>query len=140
MSRIFLFILAAALAASCTRTEDAEHQPSVAQAPGATEALRTMLEGYDGLELIVTDLVIPPDAPAPRHYHPGEELVYMIKGSAIHVEDGQPDRLVTAGEAFVIPRGAVHAPRGGPLGARAILVHVVPAGEEVRVLVGEKTE
>ena len=140
MRGIFLFAVLASLAASCARTEDAEHQPSVAQVPGATEALRTTLEAHDGLDLIVTDLVIPPDGASPRHYHPGEELVYMIEGSAIHVEDGQPDRLVTAGEAVVIPRGAVHAPRGGPLGARSILVHVVPAGEEVRVLVGEKTE
>lgn len=136
--RRILFFIVAVFTASCGAPQQTADTPDrqAARPPGATEALRATLEGYDGLELIVTDLVIPPDGVAPRHFHPGEELVYVIEGSAVHVEDGQPERTLTAGDAVVIAPGAIHAPRGGPEGARAILVHVVPAGEEARVLAG----
>jgi quercetin dioxygenase-like cupin family protein len=105
--------------------------------PGSNEMLRSPLSGAEGLEVIISDVVIPPEATVPRHYHPGEEFVYVIEGSAVHVEEGQPDRVVQAGEALVIPPGVAHAPRGGPEGARAIVFRVHVEGAEERTLVDE---
>jgi len=105
--------------------------------PGSNEMLRSALSGAEGLEVIISDVVIPPEATVPRHYHPGEEFVYVIEGSAVHVEAGQPDRIVQAGEALVIPPGVEHAPRGGPEGARAIVFRVHVEGAEERTLVDE---
>ena len=79
--------------------------------------------------------MIPPNAEGPRHYHPGEEFVYIIEGSAVHVEEGQPERTVQAGDALVIAPEAEHAPRGGPNGARAIVFRVHVEGEPERILV-----
>ena len=42
---------------------------------GSNLILRTDLEQADTLELIVSDVVIPPGAQVPRHTHPGEEFV-----------------------------------------------------------------
>ena len=58
----------------------------------------------------------------PGHSHAAEELVYVIEGSAIHVEDGKPERTLRPGDMAVIPPETVHRPRGGPDGARAITV------------------
>ena len=99
--------------------------------------LRAPITIADGLEVIISDVVIPPNATVPRHYHPGEEFLYVLTGSAVHVEESKPDQILKAGDAYVIPPRAVHAPRGGPDGARAIVFRVHVEGTEERILVEE---
>jgi quercetin dioxygenase-like cupin family protein len=79
--------------------------------------------------------VIPPNATVPRHYHPGEEFVYVLEGSAVHVEQGKPDRILKAGDTYVIAPRAIHAPRGGADGARAVVFRVHVQDAEERILV-----
>jgi len=139
--KVYAVILAACLAASCNapHTEDhsgeqasyAEHFPP----PGSNEMLRAPITIADGLEVIISDVVIPPNATVPRHYHPGEEFLYVLSGSAVHVEEGEPDQILKAGDAYVIPPQAVHAPRGGPEGSRAIVFRIHVEGMEERILV-----
>ena len=49
------------------------------QIPGLT---RTDLQEYDlsipGREVIQNSVVVAPDAPAIKHWHPGEEVIYVI--------------------------------------------------------------
>jgi quercetin dioxygenase-like cupin family protein len=59
----------------------------------------------------------------------------VIDGSAVHVEEGKEDRVYTAGEAFVIGKGRVHAPRTTDQPARAIVFRVHVEGEPERELV-----
>src|SRR6187399_2942308 len=101
--------------------------------PGSNEVLRSTLAGTPGVEVIISDVVIPPGAQVPRHYHPGEEFLYVIEGSAIHIEQGKPDRLLKAGESYAIPPFAIHSPKGGPEGARAIVFRVHLAGQPERI-------
>ena len=108
--------------------------------PGSNEMLRAPISGADGMEVLISDVVIPPDATVPRHYHPGEEFLYVISGSAIHVEEGKPDRVLKAGDAYVIPPNAIHEPRGGPDGARAIVFRVHVADQPERILVPAEEE
>lgn len=131
-------ILPAMFLAACGETPDVSApEPHHAPPPGSNEMLRAPITGADGLEVIISDVVIPPNTTVPRHYHPGEEFLYVIEGSAIQVEEGKPDRELKAGDAYVIPPRAEHAPRGGPQGARAIVFRVHSAGEEERILVEE---
>ena len=99
--------------------------------------LRAPITISDGLEVIVSDVVIPPGATVPRHFHPGEEFVYVIEGSAVHVEAGKLDQVLSAGDGYVIPPEAEHAPRGGPDGARAIVFRVHKDGLPERINIGE---
>jgi quercetin dioxygenase-like cupin family protein len=99
--------------------------------------LRAPITVAEGLEVIISDVVIPPNATVPRHYHPGEEFIYVIEGSAVHIEEGKPDQILRAGDTYVIPPGAEHAPRGGEQGARAIVFRVHLEGEPERILVEE---
>ncbi len=103
--------------------------------PGSNQMLRAPITIADGLEVIISDVVIPPHATVPRHYHPGEEFLYVLEGSAVHVEEGQPDRILRAGDTYVIPPRAIHAPRGGPHGARAIVFRVHVEGADERILI-----
>ncbi|MGF1454363.1 MAG: cupin domain-containing protein [Alphaproteobacteria bacterium] len=101
--------------------------------PGSNLMLRAPVSGLHGLEVLISDVVIPPGVAVPRHTHPGEAFLYVLEGSAVHVEEGRPDRLLEAGDTYVIPPGAAHAPRGGPNGARAIVFRLHKAGEPERL-------
>ncbi len=46
---------------------------------------------------------------APRHTHPGEELAYVLEGTATLLVDGKPPRDVKPGDVFFIPAGTVHS-------------------------------
>ncbi|MCI4646304.1 MAG: cupin domain-containing protein [Hyphomonadaceae bacterium] len=125
--------------AACQPSAD-EHYSAAPQdiprpPPGSNEQLRAPITIADGLEVIISDVVIPPGAQVPRHYHPGEEFLYVIEGSAVHVQEGQPDIILSAGDSYVIPPQAVHSPYAGEAGARAVVFRVHTEGEPERTLV-----
>ena len=102
----------------------------VQQAPGLT---RTDLQQHDlsfpGREVIQNRVDIAPDAPAIRHWHPGEEIIYVLEGTLEYEIDGQPTT-VSAGEALMVPAEAVHAVRNVGNGKAAELAtYVVEKGK-----------
>ncbi|AFY38389.1 Cupin 2 conserved barrel domain protein [[Leptolyngbya] sp. PCC 7376] len=103
--------------------------------PGSNEMLRAPISMADGLEVIVSDVIIPPNATVPRHFHPGEEFIYLIEGSVVNVVEGLPDTIMRAGETFVMPPGVEHAPYATDEGARAIVFRVHVEGHPERYLV-----
>ncbi|MBV5260780.1 cupin domain-containing protein [Synechococcus moorigangaii CMS01] len=105
--------------------------------PNSNTMLRAPVSMADDLEVIISDVTIPAGKSWPLHYHPGEEFIYMLEGSVVHIETGQPDQLLTAGDTYVIPPYAPHAPLGGPEGGRAIVFRVHVKGEPERTLVEE---
>ena len=64
-----------------------------------------------------------------RHFHPGEELAFVAEGRVVLSVEGQADRLLQAGESYLVPRAVVHSARaeGGP--ARVVAVWVVDKGQ-----------
>ena len=103
----------------------------VQQAPGLT---RTDLQQHDlsvpGREVIQNRVDIAPDAPAIRHWHPGEEIIYVLEGTLEYEIDGQPPTTVSAGEALMVPAEAVHAVRNVGNGKAAELAtYVVEKGK-----------
>jgi len=122
------------LAVGCDAERHAENVSVVPKPPpGANIVLRSPVKVAQGLEVIIADVVIPPNTTVPPHYHPGEEFLYILEGSAIHVEEGKPDQVISAGEAYVIPLNTPHAPRGGPEGGRAIVFRLHVAGQPERI-------
>ena len=83
---------------------------TVQQAPGIK---RTDLQEHDlsapGRQVIQNRVEIGPEAPLVRHWHPGEEVIYVLEGSLEYQIDGQPPRTVSAGEALMVPAETVHA-------------------------------
>ena len=71
-----------------------------AQVPGIT---RIDLQRQDlsapGREVIQNRVEISDEAPAIRHKHPGEEIIYVLEGSLEYQIDGMPAKTYSAGEA-----------------------------------------
>ncbi|AKM11868.1 cupin [Croceicoccus naphthovorans] len=103
--------------------------------PGSNEMLRAPVAAAPELEVIISDVIIPAGVQVPRHYHPGEEFLYVIEGSATQVEEGKPDQVLGTGQSYVIAPRAIHEPIGGPEGARAIVFRVHVKGQPERILV-----
>jgi len=122
-----------ALIASPAWADDA-HDHSHA-APGPGEVLRAALESADGLEVIISDISLPPHSSLPFHYHLGEEFVYVLEGSATHRQEGQDDIILRAGDSYHIPVGARHAPFTMDEPMRAVVFRVHVEGEPERILV-----
>jgi len=104
---------------------------AVQQAPGLW---RTDLQQHDlsipGREVVQNRVEIGPDAPAIRHKHPGEEIIYVLEGSLEYQIDGQPTTTVTAGEALMVPAETVHAVRNvGTGNAAELATYVVEKGK-----------
>jgi quercetin dioxygenase-like cupin family protein len=103
---------------------------SVQQAPGLT---RTDLQQHDlsvpGREVIQNRVDIAPEAPPIRHWHPGEEIIYVLEGTLEYEIDSQSPTRVSAGEALMVPAEAVHAVRNvGDGNATELATYVVEKG------------
>ena len=100
------------------------------QIPGLT---RTDLQQYDlsipGREVIQNRVDVDPDAPAIRHWHPGEEVIYVVHGTLEYEIDGDPGRIVSAGEALTVPAERLHSVRnvGGGI-ATELATYIVEKG------------
>ncbi len=131
-----LFALAAGLGACATPGPQgvAVYQP----APGISEVLSGPIQAAPGHHLVTGDLNIPASAPIPRHYHHGEEFLYILGGSTVIVREGQGEMTLRPGQAIRIAPGTVHWGRAGPKGLRAVSSWVVPDGQPLRVPVPEQ--
>jgi quercetin dioxygenase-like cupin family protein len=110
---------------------------SVQQAPGLW---RTDLQRHDlsipGREVIQNRVEIGPEAPLVRHWHPGEEIIYVLEGTLEYQIDGQEPQTYEAGEALVVPPEAVHAVRNvGGGSASELATYIVEKGKPFLVVV-----
>jgi quercetin dioxygenase-like cupin family protein len=111
---------------------------SIVASPAAradtTGITRTDLQREDlsapGREAIQVLVELAPGAAFPRHFHHGEELVYVVKGSLEYTIDGRPPVTLEAGDVLFIPAGAVHAVKnvGDDAGAE-LATYVVEKGK-----------
>jgi quercetin dioxygenase-like cupin family protein len=103
----------------------------LAQASGLT---RTVVGRGDvsvaGREAVVARVEVAPGARAGRHTHPGDEISYVVEGQGELLIDGQPPRVIKAGESFIIPAGVVHdAHNNSDAPIRLVGVYVVEKGK-----------
>jgi len=103
----------------------------LAQASGLTRTLVGRADvSVPGREAVVARVEVAPGARAGRHTHPGDEISYVLEGEAELLIDGQPPRVVKAGESFVIPAGVVHdAHNTGSAPTKLVGVYVVEKGK-----------
>jgi quercetin dioxygenase-like cupin family protein len=78
-----------------------------------------------------------PGLVAPRHAHPGEEIVYVVEGELEYQLDGKPPVTVKAGEVLFIPAGAFHAVKNVGSGkAVELATYIIEKGKPL-VALGE---
>ncbi|WP_416050504.1 cupin domain-containing protein [Cupriavidus basilensis] len=103
----------------------------LAQNSGLTRTLVGKADvSVPGREAVVARVELAPGIYAGRHTHPGDEISYVAEGQAELLVEGQPPRLIKAGESFVVPAGVVHdAHNSGTAPTRLIGVYVVEKGK-----------
>jgi len=106
---------------------------------GQAGTKRTDLQRHDlsapGREVVQVRVDFDPGYVAPRHTHPGEEIIYVIEGSLEYEIDGKVAR-VKAGDVLFVPAGAVHTAKNVGSGNGAELAtYVVEKGKPLITLV-----
>jgi quercetin dioxygenase-like cupin family protein len=97
--------------------------------------LRHELEGVEGTEVIISRIEIPPHTTLPKHWHPGEEFVYLLEGTATLWMDGKEETIGGAGAVAMVPLKEIHTAITGDEGVVAIVFRVHEKGQPERVLV-----
>jgi quercetin dioxygenase-like cupin family protein len=101
---------------------------------------RTDLQQHDlsvpGREAIQARVDIAPGALAPKHRHPGEEIIYVLEGSLEYEVEGKPPVTLKAGDVLFIPAGTIHAARNvGSGNAAELATYVVEKGKPLVELI-----
>jgi len=113
--------------------------PNTAQAqqPGSK---RTVLQHHDlsapGREVIQVRVDFDPGYVAPRHTHPGEEIIYVTEGTLDYQIEGQQTATVKAGDVLFVPAGVIHSAKNiGAGNAAELATYVVEKGKPLITLV-----
>ncbi|HTX32816.1 MAG TPA: cupin domain-containing protein [Solirubrobacteraceae bacterium] len=109
------------------------------QAPGIT---RIDLQEHDlsipGKVVIQNRVQVGQEAKPFRHWHPGEEIIYVLEGTLEYTIDGVGAKVYKAGDVLMVPRETVHAVKNvGNGDAAELATYVVDKGKPFLVLVDE---
>jgi len=129
----YAIVIAALLVAGIAFNEVTQAQQPPASAVPAQAIKRTPLQKFDvpgtNYETVIGMAEIAPNVSIGRHTHPGPESGYVLAGEAVLIIDGQPDKIIKAGDSYQVPPGAIHDARSGPQGAKVIATYVVEKGK-----------
>lgn len=89
-------------------------------------------------EAIVTTLELPANFKFSEHYHPGEEILYVLEGDGWILNADDPDVYLAAGQSARIPAGRIHSGTSGEQGLKAVIFRVHPQGQPLRIEVTEE--
>ena len=96
--------------------------------------MKTVLEGVDGTEVIVSRVEIPANTSLPKHWHPGEEFVYVLEGSVTLWQEGKENITGKTGDVIKVPLKQVHTGITGDEGASLLVFRVHEQGKPERVM------
>jgi quercetin dioxygenase-like cupin family protein len=88
-----------------------------------------------GREVIQVIVELEPGTVAPKHSHPGEEIIYVLEGTWEYTLDSKPPMVLKAGDVLFIPAGVVHSARIVGIGrGRELATYIVDKGKPLLVL------
>ena len=102
-----------------------------ATTPGVTRKILSQSDGpMPGYVTVLVEAEIEAGVQVGRHTHPGIESAYILEGSFELPVEGQPTRMVKAGDGFQIPPNTPHA-GGKPAAAKArvLVTYIVEKGK-----------
>jgi quercetin dioxygenase-like cupin family protein len=111
--------------------------PAPARQSGVT---RTELQRGDleaaGREVVQVRVELAPGVAFGDHWHPGEEIIYVLEGTFEYEVAGRPPVTLEAGEVLFVPARTVHAARNVGRGrAVELATYVLEKGKPPLVLV-----
>jgi quercetin dioxygenase-like cupin family protein len=99
---ISLTALAIVIAAGCIAAVQAQ------QAGTRRADLQRHDLSIPGREVVQVRVDFDPGYVAPKHRHPGEEIVYVIEGTLVYYVEGRAPATYRAGEVLTIPAETIH--------------------------------
>jgi quercetin dioxygenase-like cupin family protein len=107
--------------------------------PRPAGTTRTDLQRHDlsvsGRETLQALVSFAPGASFPRHTHPGEEIIYVTRGT-IEYEVAGKSVIVKEGEVLFIPYGVVHAARNpGTEPAAELATYILEKGKPLTTFI-----
>jgi len=130
-------IVLAAMVAFAFSSDPQAQQAQQAQKPGTK---RTDLQRHDlsapGREVVQVRVDFDPGYVAPKHTHPGEEIIYVLEGTLEYQVGGTPARAYKAGDVLLVPAGTPHTAKniGNGNGAE-LATYIVEKGKPLITLV-----
>jgi quercetin dioxygenase-like cupin family protein len=100
---------------------------------------RTDLQKHDlsipGKEAVQTKIDFDAHTAFGKHFHPGEEIIYVLDGTLEYEVEGQGTVTLKAGEVLFIPAGIVHSAKNNTnVKASELATYVVEKGKPILVL------
>ena len=126
---VAVFVLGLAVGAVAERGAVAGSRPPVK----VENLMRAGLEVSGELEVVMSLVEIGPGASLPKHYHPGEEFIYVLEGESTVWQEGKSDTVLSAGNAFHIELEQVHSAMTGSQSTKAIVFRVHRKGMPDRI-------
>jgi len=141
--RILKFLIPMVLASAGLACSEIDEQADVEKKPdslaGTIEGLKidnimtTNIDSAKGMEMVVSYVEIPANTILPKHWHPGEEFVYVLEGREILWQENKPDVHLKKGDVFKVPLKLVHTAKTGEEGVTLLVFRVHETGQPVRV-------
>src|SRR3954453_17166864 len=108
-------------------------------ASGQQGVKRTDLQQRDlsipGREAIQVRVDIAPGVLAPKHTHPGEEIIYVLEGALEYELGGKPPVTLNAGEVLFVPYEVPHSAKNvGTTNAAELATYIVEKGKPLVTL------
>ena len=142
-ARIFLFLIATVVVSTelaySETVEEAESENKKDILAGTVQGLKidnimtSELELVEGTEVVVSHVEIPANTTLPKHWHPGEEFVYVLEGSEVLWQKDKPDVHLKKGDVFKVPLRQIHTATTGEEGVTVLVFRVHEKGQPVRV-------
>ena len=140
---IVLFLIAAVVASTgikCSeKDEQAEPEKKKDILAGTIQGLKidnimtSQLELVEDTEVVVSHVEIPANTTLPKHWHPGEEFVYVLEGSYVLWQKDKSDTHLKKGDVFKLPLKQIHTAKTGEEGTTILVFRVHEKGKPIRV-------
>ena len=119
---------------------DAETVTAPRSTAQPTGIRRTDLQRHDlsapGREVVQVRVDLAPGVAFGNHWHPGEEIVYVIEGSLQYAVAGKPPVTLNTGDVLFIPARAVHSAKNvGRVNGAELATYIVTKGKPLVVMV-----
>jgi len=100
----------------------------------AQNLLREAIVGAADKAVIVSRVSFPPHTELPWHWHPGEEIFYVMSGAVTLKRRGLPDVAAQPGEAHSIAPKLIHTGLTADEGVELVIFRIHAVGEPERYL------
>ena len=101
-------------------------RPGTTSRPLGEHPLGAAFAGWQGTMLEVT---YPPGAQSAAHQHPGPTFGYVVRGKIRWAINGEPPKVLEAGQSFFEPMGAVHSTSANASDTEPATISVVILGK-----------